>query len=83
MPCQEWLGAIEQYCDAVTLYNEAASHLRGTTGPEFNRAWQAVERARLECNKLRASALDHEHLHECRSGISSRVENGRSDGLGR
>jgi hypothetical protein len=65
MPCEVWFELVGQYRQAAKQIGDAAGNLRGSPGPEFDKAWQRMELAWKTCDDIRAELLDHEHKHSC------------------
>jgi hypothetical protein len=65
MVCEEKIRLITAYAGTTERYAIAVAKLRTVTQEEFDNAFLASERARVECTKARHAIQDHWRKHSC------------------
>jgi hypothetical protein len=70
--CIEWSRLMDRYCRLVQAYSEAVKEMRNSTGQEFARVQEHVERIRNAAQDARLEVGQHESKHRCRESITFR-----------
>ena len=63
MPCEDWFGIEKQYRVAVHTYCDAVDRLDSTKN--FDAAWEHIELARVNSDRVRSALLRHQQAHQC------------------